>query len=170
MTKRMKSDCFRRKIGGSIALCVSLVFLIFAGFPAVEAYSPEEMASGAVGLILATVEGIQENDQRPCDGNLTVSVSLKVEKGSGEVLQEFSYPKMFGGLRPPGSPEPKPPDLFTKKELKKGGRYWFLIAPEAEYEKYSGGVIDFWPADDPTVQSLFQRWLAEDRFKGNPEK
>jgi len=153
--------------------CLVFFFIFSSSIPsssAVDAYSPEETASGAVGLALAKVEGIQEKDQRPVDGNLLVCVSLKVEKGSGKILQEFSYPKAFGGRRFPGFPEPKPPELFTKKELKVEGRYWFLFAPKTEQEKYPGGIIDFWSADDPAVQPLFQKWLSEDQFKGNSEK
>ena len=148
----------------SFALLLSLVLPVLA----VDPPKVEEFAPHASGAALAEVVGVEEYDQRPADGNKGVNYKLKLVRGSGEFHDAVNVVTEYGGLRPPGSPEPKPSGPVKAGSLKKGERYWFAFASPHEWETYNQGVIGFWPEKDAKAGAL-DAAVKADAYRWKPQ-
>jgi hypothetical protein len=124
---------------------------------AAEPLQVDDFAPHAAGIALVEVVAIEKFDDRPADGDAGVRFKLKLIRGSGEFRDTVTVITAHGGLRPPGSPPPKPSKAsapVTADALKKGERYWFAFASNHEWERYSQGVIGFWPEKDAKAEAL----------------
>jgi hypothetical protein len=145
------------------------LLLLLAAFPEPEKPAPrlEELAPHACGVCLAEVVSVQERDARPADGDFTEEVTLKILRGSGEVRSQLPVIKEHGGLRPTAPPPIQGP--LRAGGLKKGQRYWIAFASSLDHEKYTNGVVGYWPEDKADVAKVLDEAIKEDRFRWRPE-
>jgi hypothetical protein len=148
---------------------VSFAFFLALSLPA-RAADPkvEEFAPHASGVALAEVVAVEKFDMRPADGPAGVRFKLKRVRGSGDFPGQITVITAYGGLRPPGSPEPKPGAPVKSDSLKKGERWWFAFSSRHEYETYNEGVIGFWPEKDAKAAAL-EAAANADAYRWHPQ-
>jgi hypothetical protein len=149
---------------------LSLFALFVLPLPVLAADAPkvERFAPHAAGVALAEVVAVEKYDDRPADGNAGVRFKLKRIRGSGEFVEDIYAVTAYGGLRPPGAPEPASSAPVKPDSLKKGERYWFAFASQHEYEKYNQGIIGFWPEQDPKAEAL-EAAVKADAYRWHPQ-
>lgn len=130
----------------------------------------ERALAKASGVCLAKVTALKERDGRPSDGNLAVTATLEILRGSGATRKSLYIVKAYGGLRPKGPP-PKPRGPLRHDSLTKGGRYWlvFCSVHEAVSGKYPQGVIRWWPENTPEIAKVLEKAVREDRYAWQPQ-
>ena len=131
----------------SFALLLGLSVPVTAGDPKVEEFAPH-----AAGVALVEVKKVEKFDERSTDGNKGVRFKLKLVRGSGAVYDTVEVVTEFGGFR--GGEVPKPSAPLKPDSLKKGDRVWFAFSSDHEWEKYTQGVIGFWPEKDAKAEAL----------------
>jgi hypothetical protein len=150
-------------------LCLVLSLPAFAAEP----LKVDDFAPRAAGIALVEVVAIEKYDDRPADGDAGLRFKFKLIRGSGEVPGSVTVITARGGLIPPGSvskptKRPKPSAPVTVDALKKGERYWFAFASSHEWEKYSQGVIGFWPEKDAKADAL-EAAVKADAYRWRPQ-
>ena len=78
---------------------------------------------------------------------------LKIVRGTGEVPEYVEVITDIGGFQPPGFMW-KPSGIVKADSLKKGDPRWFAFASEYDSDKYTEGVVGFWPEKDPKAEAL----------------
>jgi hypothetical protein len=109
---------------------------------------PADVAAAlAAGKAAALIEvtSIKEVDSRPVDGNLVDIVKFKVVKSSGQVPDQITITKDFGGRRI--GPRPSPVGVLYPNPLEVGKRY-YVVFNEDDFQKYQQGVVAWWIESD----------------------
>jgi hypothetical protein len=133
----------------------------------------------ASGVFLAEVTEISRHDERPTDGNLYDSIGLKFVRGTGRSLPSLYLVVARGGfsyddlLMLSGMPVPKrPPPIYTLPpgRLRVGEQYWFVTAPEHEWESFPESVMGCWNADSAeAIAPLLEQAAATDAYCWHPD-
>lgn len=127
----------------------------------------EKLVPRAAGVALVEVAETEEVDMRPGCGNLELRVRFRVLRKTGDVADNISIVKAFGGLRPHGSPTPKHYGPVKLDTFEKGKRYWVAFSSRHDWRRYPQRVVESWP--ELARPELLERAVDTDHYRDRPQ-
>lgn len=162
-----------------VSRCVLILICLFLGCtkpgPTVHPHGPassEPILLHASGACLARIVKLEEQDDRPSDGDHRIEARLEIEESSGTVPEILQLVIGHGGHMPI--------EVFQKLEaqmasmllrhdsLKVGELHWFVFSDDYDSTKYPYKVAGWWRYSDGDVPADVVQAVKEDRFADHP--